>query len=87
MRIDLLLNKLCLTNTRGIAKTACDKGLVSINGKPAKASATVNAMDVIELKLYGFLHELRVDRLPEGNVAKKDAASYYSLLKREPIAD
>ncbi|HOH79056.1 MAG: RNA-binding protein [Candidatus Cloacimonetes bacterium] len=87
MRIDLLLNKLCLTKTRGIAKTACDKGLVSINGKPAKASATVNAMDVIELKLYGFLHELRVDRLPEGNVAKKDAASYYSLLKREPIAD
>jgi len=28
-----------------------------------------------------------VDRLPEGNVAKKDAASYYTLLKREPIAD
>lgn len=87
MRIDLLLNKLCLTKTRNIAKTACDKGLVSINGKLAKASATVNAMDVIELKLYGFIHELRVDRLPEGNVAKKDAASYYSLLKREPIAD
>ena len=87
MRIDLLLNKLCLTKTRNIAKTACDKGLVSINAKLAKASATVNAQDLIELRLYGFVHEFRVDRLPEGNVAKKDAASYYTLLKREPIAD
>ncbi|HPV14900.1 MAG TPA: S4 domain-containing protein, partial [Candidatus Cloacimonadota bacterium] len=41
MRIDLLLNKLCLTKTRSIAKTACDKGLVKLNGKPAKASAIV----------------------------------------------
>lgn len=87
MRIDLLLNKLCLTKTRSIAKTACDKGLVSINGKAAKASALVNAQDLIELRLYGFIHLIRVEKLPEGNVAKKDAASYYALLKREPIPD
>lgn len=87
MRIDLLLNKLCLTKTRSIAKTACDKGLVLINGKAAKASALVNAQDLIELRLYGFIHQLRVEKLPEGNVAKKDAASYYTLLKREPIPD
>lgn len=87
MRIDLLLNKLCLTKTRSIAKTACDKGLVILNGKPAKASSLVNAQDLIELRLYGYVHLLRVEKLPLGNVAKKDAASFYELLSREPIAE
>jgi ribosome-associated heat shock protein Hsp15 len=87
MRIDLLLDKLCLTKTRSIAKTACDKGLVILNGKPAKASSLVNAQDLIELRLYGYVHLLRVEKLPEGNVAKKDAASFYELLSREPIAE
>lgn len=85
MRIDLLLNKLCLTRTRSIAKTACDKGLVGINGKTAKASAEVKAGDLIRFQLYGFDHEIRVEKVPAGNVAKKDAATYYTLLSRAEI--
>lgn len=87
MRIDLLLNKLCLTKTRTIAKTACDKGLVSINGKPAKASASVSEQDLIELRLYGYIHIFKINSIPQGNVAKKDAATYYTLLSREAISD
>lgn len=87
MRLDLLLNKLCLTKTRSIAKTACDKDLVKINGKIAKASAIVNPDDQIELKLYGHIHQIKIQKLPEGNVAKKDAALYYTLLSREAISD
>lgn len=87
MRLDLLLNKLCLTKTRSIAKTACDKGLVDINGKTAKASATVKPGDIIDLKLYGYLHRLKIESIPTGNVAKKDTASYYSLLSREALPD
>ncbi|MBW6513181.1 MAG: RNA-binding protein [Candidatus Syntrophosphaera sp.] len=86
MRIDLLLNKLCLTKTRSIAKTACDKGLVSINGKTAKASSEIRDGDIVHMKLYGFDHELRIDRVPTGNVAKKDATLYYTLLSRKEIA-
>jgi len=86
MRIDLLLNKLCLTRTRSIAKTACDKGLVSINGKTAKASSEIRDGDIVHMKLYGFDHELRIDRVPTGNVAKKDATQYYTLLSRKEIS-
>lgn len=85
MRIDLLLNKLCLTKTRTIAKTACDKGLVSINGKTAKASSEIREGDLVRFKLYGFDHEIRVDRVPSGNVAKKDATEYYTLLSRKEL--
>jgi ribosomal 50S subunit-recycling heat shock protein len=86
MRIDQLLNKLCLTKTRSIAKTACDKGLVSLNGKTAKASAEVKDGDLLIFRLYGFEHELRIDKVPGGNVAKKDATEYYTLLSRKELS-
>ncbi|HOR03853.1 MAG TPA: S4 domain-containing protein [Candidatus Syntrophosphaera sp.] len=85
MRIDQLLNKLCLTKTRNIAKTACDKGLVSLNGKTAKASAEVREGDLLVFRLYGFEHEIRIDKVPSGNVAKKDATDYYTLLGRKEL--
>jgi ribosomal 50S subunit-recycling heat shock protein len=86
VRIDLLLNKLCLTKTRSIAKTACDKGLVKLNGKPAKASTLVKEEDQIELTLYSHVHQIKILKIPEGNVSKKDAANFYILQSREPIA-
>jgi len=85
MRIDLLLNKLCLTKTRSIAKNACDKNLVWLNNKTSKASNEVKAGDQIILKLYGFEHVIRIDVVPEGNVARKDLANYYTLLSRTKI--
>lgn len=87
MRIDLLLNKLCLTKTRTIAKNACDKGLVLLNGKAAKASAEVKEGDVIGMSLYGWRHELRVERVPVGNIPKKDAPQCYTMLSREKLDD
>ncbi|HOH98420.1 MAG TPA: S4 domain-containing protein [Candidatus Cloacimonadota bacterium] len=86
MRLDLLLNKLCLTKTRSIAKNACDKNLLTINGKHAKAASEVKDGDVIVMKLYGFEHEFRITALPTGNVAKKDAGTYYETLRRVEIS-
>ena len=85
MRIDLLLNKLCLAKTRTIAKNACDKNLVQLNGRPAKASSEVKAGDLIHFDLYGFHHEVRIELLPVGNVARKDTTNYYSLLAKSPL--
>lgn len=86
MRLDQLLNKLCFTKTRSIAKNACDKGLVSINDKTAKAASMVQVDDIITLKLYGFAHEIKITRIPTGNVAKKDAGDYFEMLSREPLS-
>jgi len=85
MRLDLLLNKLCLTKTRSIAKNACDKGLLLVNGKQAKASMEIKAGDLIHMKLYGFAWEFLISEIPTGNVAKKDAGQYYELLQREAL--
>ena len=79
MRLDMLLNKLCLTKTRSIAKNACDKNLVSLNGKPGKASAEVKAGDEVILKLYGYAHQMKITAIPTGNVAKTTATDYYEL--------
>ena len=85
MRIDLLLNKLCLTKTRTIAKNACDRNLVQINGKTAKASHEVKAGDLVRLDLYGFKHELQILSIPSGNVAKKDVTNFYCLLSKTSL--
>ncbi len=80
-----MLNKLCLTKTRSIAKNACDKNLVWLNGKHAKASHEVKAGDLIRFDLYSFKHEIEILEIPAGNVAKKDLSKYYRLLDKSAI--
>jgi ribosome-associated heat shock protein Hsp15 len=85
MRIDQLLNKLCLVKTRSIAKKACDKNLVKINDKIAKASASVHDEDIIEYQLYGYFNKLRITTVPKGNVSKNNAPEFYKILERKKL--
>lgn len=89
MRLDILLNKLCLTKTRSIAKNACDRGLLLVNGAKAKPAQMVKAGDKVDMKLYGYHWQLKISEIPQGNVAKKDAGNYYELISRTalPAAD
>jgi ribosomal 50S subunit-recycling heat shock protein len=82
MRVDQLLKKLCLIKTRNIAKTACDKNLVKINNKTAKASTIVKENDVIEFEIYGFKNIVKIKTIPIGNVSKTKAPAFYSLIER-----
>ncbi|HOH46768.1 MAG TPA: S4 domain-containing protein [Candidatus Cloacimonadota bacterium] len=86
MRIDQLLNKLCLTKTRSIAKNASDKALLTVNGKAAKASTEVKAGDLIGMKLYGFDHQIKILEIPTGNVAKANATQYYEIISKTPLS-
>jgi len=85
MRIDVVLNKLCIVKTRSIAKNACDKKAIILNNKPAKASNEVNVGDVIQCNMYGYKTTIQLLDIPEGNVAKKDVMKYYEILSREKI--
>lgn len=82
MRIDKLMNKLCLVKTRSIAKKACDKNLVKINGKIAKASSKIVDEDVIEYELYGYYNKIQLSKIPKGNVSKAKAPEFYEILER-----
>ncbi len=82
MRIDQILNKLCLIKTRSIANQACHKGLIEINNQAVKASATVKENDLVSIKLNGYKTVIKIVQVPNGNVSKKSALDYYELLER-----
>jgi len=85
MRIDQILNKLCLIKTRSIANQACNKGLIEINNQVAKASSTVKENDTVSIKLNGYHTVIKITQLPTGNVSKKNALEYYELMDRNPL--
>ena len=87
MRIDQILNKLCLVKTRSIVKKACDLNLVKINSKIAKASNKVQVNDIIEYDLNGYFTKIRLVEIPQGNVSKSSAPKFYEMIEREKIVD
>ncbi|MCL2063246.1 MAG: S4 domain-containing protein [Candidatus Cloacimonetes bacterium] len=87
MRIDVLLNKLCLVKTRSIAKNACDKGAILVNDREAKASLETKIDDIIECNMFGFRTLIKIKKIPEGNVAKKDVLDFYEIISREKVVE
>lgn len=83
MRVDQLLNKLCLVKTRSMAKKACDSNLVKINGITAKSSSKVKTGDEIEYTVFGNYTKLQIKDIPKGNVSKVQAPEYYEILDRK----
>lgn len=79
MRLDKYLKVSRIIKRRPIANEACDAGRVTINGKPAKASADVKSGDIIEIRFGDKLTKLEVLAVKE-TVRKEDAAAMYRLL-------
>jgi ribosomal 50S subunit-recycling heat shock protein len=72
MRLDKYLKVSRLIKRRTIANEACDAGRVTINGKPAKASAEVKIGDIIEV---GFGSKaVKVEVLDVSETTRKDDA-------------
>ena len=72
MRLDKYLKVSRLIKRRTIANEACDAGRVTINDRPAKASASVKAGDIIEI---GFgTRSVKVRVLSVAETVKKEAA-------------
>ena len=72
MRLDKYLKVSRLIKRRTVANEACDAGRVSVNGKPAKASAEVKAGDIITI---GFGNkEVKVEVLSVQETIRKGEA-------------
>lgn len=72
MRLDKFLKVSRLIKRRTVANEACDAGRVTVNGKVAKASATVKVGDIIEI---GFGNrQVKVEVLALSETVKKDEA-------------
>lgn len=72
MRLDKYLKVSRLIKRRTVANEACDSGRVSINDKPAKASAEVKRGDVIAISFGN--KEVKVEVLDVQETVKKDEA-------------
>ena len=80
MRLDKYLKVSRLIKRRTVANEACDNGLISVNGKPQRASYDVKVGDKITLR-FG-LRELTVEVLSvQETVRQADAATLYREVK------
>ena len=73
MRLDKYLKVSRLIKRRTVANEACDNGLVTVNGKPARASYEVKEGDQISLR-FG-VRTITVEVLSVQDSEKKEAAA------------
>ena len=79
MRLDKYLKVSRLIKRRTVANEACDAGRVSVNGKPAKASAEVKAGDIITI---GFGNkEVKVEVLSVQETERKRPRNYFAIYR------
>lgn len=79
MRIDKYLKVSRIIKRRTVAKEACDKGLVMINGKVVKSSVDVKIGDEIQITFGEKVVRYRVTDIRE-HVLKDSAKELYELL-------
>ncbi|HLM69054.1 MAG TPA: S4 domain-containing protein [Longimicrobium sp.] len=87
LRVDVLLHRLCLTRSRSEAKTACEAGAVTLDGKRARPSDTVAAGRRISVKYPSRLLEVELLEMPGKSVSKRAARDLYRVLKDEKLRD
>jgi len=84
-RLDVVLNRLCLTRSRSEAKAACEAGAVLVDGHPARPSQAVKPGQVVTLRFATRTLEVRVDALPPKSISKKAARELYEVLRDGPV--
>jgi ribosomal 50S subunit-recycling heat shock protein len=83
VRVDVFLNAVCILKSRSMAKEACDRGKVELNGARAKGSHLVDVGDRVKLDLGVRVLEVEVLAVPSRRVARKEAPDYYRVLSDE----
>ena len=76
MRLDKYLKTARLIKRRTVANEACDNGLVTVNGRPARASYEVKVGDTISMRFGMRTVAVEVLSVQE-NVRQAEAAALY----------
>ncbi len=80
MRLDKFLKVSRIIKRRTVANNACDNSLVSVNGKPARASYEVKTGDIISVTFGERTLKFKVINVNE-YAAKKDSALMYEAIE------
>ena len=80
MRIDKFLKVSRILKRRTLAEEACEKGKVSVNGKPVKPGHKVKPGDVAEVFFAGGTVKFRILDIKE-TVKKDEASLLYGIIE------
>ncbi|MBA9029281.1 MULTISPECIES: RNA-binding S4 domain-containing protein [Bacillaceae] len=86
MRLDKFMKISRLIKRRTLAKEVADKGRISINGTPAKASSNVKVGDELAIQFGQKRVMVRIEKIQE-STKKEEAANMYTVLKEEKLGD
>jgi ribosomal 50S subunit-recycling heat shock protein len=79
MRLDKYLKNSRIIKRRTVAKDACEKGRVEVNGRIAKPGLELKTGDEITITFGSNILKVRVLAMPE-TVRKEDADSMYEVI-------
>ena len=80
MRLDKFLKVSRIIKRRTVAKEACDKGIVTINGKQAKSSSEVKIGDILEVTFGEKVMKFNITEINE-HVLKAGAKEMYEIIE------
>jgi ribosomal 50S subunit-recycling heat shock protein len=83
LRLDVALHRLCLTRSRSEAKTACEAGAVTLEGRPARPSDAVAPGKRITVRYPQRTLEVELLALPGKSTSKAQARELYRVLRDE----
>ncbi len=79
MRVDKFLKNSRLIKRRTVAKEACDKERITVNGKTAKPGTEVKEGDIIKIVFGSSEVTVKVKKLIDSS-KKDDAAEMYEIV-------
>ncbi len=82
MRLDKYLKVSRIIKRRTVAQSACEGGLVFVNGKPQKSAYKIKQGDEITVEMGKQPLSVRVLKL-EDSTKKVDAAGMYEVIERK----
>ncbi len=85
MRLDKFLQLSRLIKQRSLAKEACERELVTVNGMVSKPSRELTVGQRVRIRYARKLLEVEVLLLPSGNMSKKLAPDLYRVLTEETL--
>jgi ribosomal 50S subunit-recycling heat shock protein len=83
VRLDVFLKRVGLIKQRSRAKEICDEGLVSMDGRSAKAGKEIGPGRVVEIDLETERLEIEVLDLPSRNYKREKGQVFYRIIEHE----
>jgi ribosomal 50S subunit-recycling heat shock protein len=83
MRLDAFLKRAGIIKQRSLAKEICDKGLVRVDGRAAKAGKEVMPGRILEIDLAAERLEIEILDLPQKNYKKEKGRAFYRVIEHE----